>query len=242
MNHKPKKEGLSWHIEAQKGEIASTVLMPGDPLRAKMIAKTFLKNARLVNSIRGMLAYTGEYEDKTITVMGSGMGLPSAGIYSYELFKFYDVDQIIRIGTTGSYVENLKIGNVVLATQACTTSTYAVEMGWGKKFTVDPSLDLNKKLIESANKQKIDLHQGIVYSCDNLYTLNDKLKMKGYTHFKAIAADMESFAIFTNAQVTGKKAASLLTVSDMIVDSEHKSMTPDERQEKLHKMVKVALM
>ena len=157
------------HISAEKGDFAKTVLMPGDPLRAKFIADTFLKDVRQVTGVRGMLGFTGTYEGRPISVMGSGMGMPSIGIYSYELFKFYDVDNIIRIGSAGSYTDKAKLFDTVLATGAVSESNYAkVQSGYDKDISF-PSQSLNDKLRASAAKQGIPLIEGNIHSSDVFY-------------------------------------------------------------------------
>ena len=157
------------HISAEKGDFAKTVLMPGDPLRAKFIADTFLKDVRQVTDVRGMLGFTGTYEGRPISVMGSGMGMPSIGIYSYELFKFYDVDNIIRIGSAGSYTADAKLFDTVLATGAVSESNYArVQSGNDHDITF-PSEELNDKLRASAKKQGIKLIEGNIHSSDVFY-------------------------------------------------------------------------
>ena len=157
------------HISAEKGDFAKTVLMPGDPLRAKFIADTFLKDVRQVTGVRGMLGFTGTYEGRPISVMGSGMGMPSIGIYSYELYKFYDVDNIIRIGSAGSYTDKAKLFDVVLAAGAVSESNYArVQSGFEGDLTL-PSQTLNDKLRASAAKQGIPLIEGNIHSADVFY-------------------------------------------------------------------------
>ena len=230
------------HNEAEKGQIAKTVLMPGDPLRAKMIAETFLDDAVQFNDVRGMLGYTGTYRGKLVSVMGSGMGMPSIGIYSYELYTLYDVENIIRVGSAGAYSPQLKLFDVLLATSAYSESSYAHTMSGSVETLIKPSSVLNRMLAESAAAQNIPLHQGIIHSSDVFYrepwqgeknweTLRDK---KGCQ-----AVEMESFALFQNALVTGKHAACLLTISDSFVSGG--VTTAEERQKSFTQMMKVAL-
>lgn len=230
------------HNEAEKGQIAKTVLMPGDPLRAKMIAETFLDDAVKFNDVRGMLGYTGTYRGKLVSVMGSGMGMPSIGIYSYELYTLYDVENIIRVGSAGAYSPQLKLFDVLLATSAYSESSYAHTMSGSEETLIKPSSVLNRMLAESAAAQNIPLHQGIIHSSDVFYrepwqgekyweTLRDK---KGCQ-----AVEMESFALFQNALVTGKHAACLLTISDSFVSGG--ATTAEERQKSFTQMMKVAL-
>lgn len=231
------------HNRAQKGQIAKTVLMPGDPLRAKFIAETFLKDAKLVNDVRGMLAYTGTYNKKPVTVMGGGMGMPSIGIYSYELYTEYEVDKIIRIGSAGSYSEDAKLYDVVLATGAVSESSYAlVQSGYDKDITY-PDSELNEELRESAKKLGITLKEGNIHSSDVFYRQPSDAVPTYWQKLRdergCLAVEMESFALFANAAVLGKKAACLLTISDSFVSPE--ITTAEERQTCFTNMMKIAL-
>ena len=231
------------HISAEKGDFAKTVLMPGDPLRAKFIADTFLKDVRQVTGVRGMLGFTGTYEGRPISVMGSGMGMPSIGIYSYELFKFYDVDNIIRIGSAGSYTEKAKLFDTVLATGAVSESNYArVQSGFEGDIT-QPSQSLNDKLRTSAAKQGIPLIEGNIHSSDVFYRQPSDAKPTSWEKLRdergCLCVEMESFALFANAQVLGKNAACLLTISDSFVSPE--ITTAEQRQKSFTDMMKVAL-
>ncbi|QBF34615.1 purine-nucleoside phosphorylase [Mycoplasmopsis phocirhinis] len=228
------------HIHAKKGEIAKTVLMPGDPLRAKFIAETFLEDVKLVNTVRNMFIYTGKYNGKEVSIAGSGMGCPSIGIYSYELFAFYDVDSIVRIGSTGAYIPELKLYDTVLATEAIADSTHFRRLVLGKEFESNislPSKELNDKLRDSAKTLNIDLVEGRVHSSDVFYS-SQSLEQR-IDETQAICVEMESLALFTNAQKLGKQAACLLTVSDNIAT--HEETTPEERQSAFTNMMKVAL-
>ena len=226
------------HIKAKKEDIAKTVLMPGDPLRAKFIAETFLTDVKLVNEVRNMFMYTGKYNGKEITIAGSGMGQPSIGIYSYELFKFYDVDNIIRIGSAGSYKEDLKLYDVVLATSAYSDSKAFSEIVLGEGTHVNyPSEDLNEKIRKIAAEKSVELNEGRVHSSDVFYgirPLEDTIKIT-----EALCVEMESGALFANAKATGKNAACLLTISDNLITKEE--TTPEERQTAFTKMMEVAL-
>ncbi len=225
------------HNSAEKGDFAKTVLMPGDPLRAKFIAETFLDNARLVNGVRGINGYTGTYKGVPVSVMASGMGMPSIGIYSYELFTEYDVQNIIRVGSAGAYQEGLKIFDVVLADSAWSESTYAkVQCGY-EGDTTYPSEELNTKLHLAAEKLGIPLHEGCIHSSDVFYR-QDNSYLPEVTK-KCCAVEMESFALFSNAKVTGKNASCLLTISDSFVT--HEETTPAERQKSFQDMMKIAL-
>lgn len=226
------------HNEAQVGEIAKTVLMPGDPLRAQFIAETFLENPKLVNNVRGIQGYTGTWKGKPVSVMASGMGMPSIGIYSYELYKEYGVENIIRIGSAGSYVKNLHVYDVVLANGAYSESSYArTQCGYEKDITY-PSIALNDKIVGVAEQLGIPLQQGLIHSSDVFYRESDDyledIHAKG-----CVAVEMESFALFANARTCGKNAACLLTISDSFV--EDAVTTPEERQKNFKEMMKIAL-
>ncbi|MBN2878016.1 MAG: purine-nucleoside phosphorylase [Clostridia bacterium] len=230
------------HIEAKsKEEIAKTVLMPGDPLRAKFIAETFLEDITCFNHVRGMLGYTGTYKGKKISVMGSGMGMPSIGIYSYELFKFYDVENIIRVGSCGAYSMDLDVYDVILCKAAWSRSTYALcQQGHEGEF-IYPSEKINTAAIEMASELDIDLHLENIHSSDVFYAeaeyaqeLMDTVNEKNIS-----AVEMESFALFANARVLGKHAACILTVSDSIVKGT--VTTSEERQRSFTKMMELGL-
>ncbi|RIV17019.1 purine-nucleoside phosphorylase [Mycoplasmopsis gallopavonis] len=227
------------HIQAKPGEIAKTVIMPGDPLRAKFIAETFLDPGyKQVNSVRNMFMYTGTYKGKPITVAGSGMGCPSIGIYSYELFKFYDVDQIIRIGSMGSYQAELGLYEVVLATEAYADSDAFRKIALGKEGNIAlPSESLNQEIRDTAKKLGIKLNEGRIHSSDVFYSVLPVEQRIAET--QAIGVEMESYALFTNAEATGKRAACLLTVSDNLIT--HEETSAQERQLSFTKMMEIAL-
>ncbi|MDK2819642.1 MAG: purine-nucleoside phosphorylase [Mycoplasmataceae bacterium] len=226
------------HINAKKGEIAKTVLMPGDPLRAKFIAENYLQDVKLVNEIRNMFMYTGTYKGKPVTIAGGGMGCPSIGIYSYELFKFYDVDNIIRIGSAGSYKKEIKIYDLILATEAFSENSVFTELVLGvAKEVVLPSQTLNDKLIASAKKLGKKLELGRIHSSDVFYSSVPLEKRIERT--QSLAVEMESYALFTNAEKLGKKAACILTVSDNLITNEESSA--EERQNAFRDMMEVAL-
>ena len=231
------------HIAAEPGDFAKTVLMPGDPLRAQFIAETFLKDVRQVTAVRGMLGFTGTYEGRPISVMGSGMGMPSIGIYSYELFKFYGVDNIIRIGSAGSYTEKAKLFDVVLATGAVSESSYAKTQSGFEGHLTFPSQELNNKLRASAAEQGIPLIEGNIHSADVFYRQPSDEKPTYWEKLRdqqgCVCVEMESFALFANAQVLGKHAACLLTISDSFVSPE--VTTAEQRQKSFTDMMKVAL-
>ncbi|MGM0435930.1 MAG: purine-nucleoside phosphorylase [Bacillota bacterium] len=228
------------HIKAEKGDVAKTVLMPGDPLRAKYIADTYLENVKQFNNVRNMFGYTGTYNGREISVMGSGMGMPSIGIYSYELFKFFDVENIIRIGSAGAYSEALNLYDVLLADSAWSESTYAkVQSGdYDSQYTY-PSDRLNEKLVAAADNLDIPIKRGVIHSSDVFYRENHEEFKTINKKYKALAVEMESFALFHNAKVLGKNAACLLTISDSLVKGEE--TTPEERQTAFTKMMEIAL-
>ena len=226
------------HIEAKKGDIAPKVLMPGDPLRAQFIAKEFLTEVKQVNRVRNMLMFTGLYNGERVSICGSGMGQPSIGIYSYELFNLYDVATIIRIGSAGSYKKDLNLYDIVLADSAYSDSTAFSQLVLGEaSHLASPSSKLNNQIITTAKQLDISLVQGRVHSSDVFYStrpLNQTIKTT-----KAICVEMESAALFTNAQVAGKQAACLLTISDNLITGEETSAS--ERQSAFTKMMQLAL-
>lgn len=226
------------HNAAEKGQIAKTVLMPGDPQRAQFIAETFLDGAKLVSNIRNICAYTGTYQDKPVTVMASGMGMPSIGIYSYELYKFYDVDRIIRIGTTGSYLAELKLYDTVLATSAWSDSSFARVQSGDAEDVQLPTPELNDELRASAARQGIKLYEGRLHSSDVFYADTPDY-VSGAMKRGCCCVEMESFALFHHARVLGKQAACLLTVSNSFVDDTE--TTAEERRTAFQDMMKVAL-
>ena len=231
------------HIAAEMGDFAKTVLMPGDPLRAQFIAETFLQDVRQVTSVRGMLGFTGTYEGRPISVMGSGMGMPSIGIYSYELYKFYGVENIVRIGSAGSYTDKARLFDVVLASGAVSESSYAKTQSGFEGHITFPSRELNEKLRASAEKLGIRLIEGNIHSSDVFYRQPSDAKPTYWEKLRdeqgCLCVEMESFALFANAQVLGKHAACLLTISDSFVSPE--ATTAEQRQKSFTDMMKVAL-
>jgi len=227
------------HIEAKENEIAKTVLMPGDPRRAQFIADTFLENPVLFNNVRGMSGYTGTYKGRKISVMGSGMGMPSIGIYSFELYKFYGVENIIRIGSCGAYKPEYNLYDVVLAKDAWSESTYALTQNGYDKDYIEPTKELNDRLQSIATELEIPVKYCRVHSSDVFYRDN----FEDYKHvrdeYNCDVVEMESFALFANAKVLGKNAACLLTVSDNLATGELTDST--ERQNAFTKMMEIAL-
>lgn len=215
------------HNEAEKGEIARIVLMPGDPLRARHIAQTYLDQPVQFNAVRGMLGYTGEYRGRKVSVMGSGMGMPSIGIYSYELFRFYDVDAIIRVGSAGAYVSELNLFDLVLADSAWSESTYALAQSGESQDVQQPDPQLNEIIRSAAQKLQVPLHEGRIHSSDVFYHEQDELAR--YRSHGCVCVEMESFALFHNARVCGKQAACLLTISDSLISGAQTSAAQRER-------------
>ncbi len=228
------------HIEVkEEGIIAKTVLMPGDPLRAQFIAETFLQNVSKFNNVRNIFGYTGTYKGRKISVMASGMGMPSIGIYSYELFNFYGVENIIRIGSCGAYTADLNLYDVVLCTEAWSESTYAKIQSGYESDTIAASSVLNSKLEKMAEDLGIKVHKNRVHSSDVFYRENFDEYKDIYEKYGCTCVEMESFALFHNANILGKKASCLLTVSDNLVT--HEVTTSEERQEAFTNMMKIAL-
>ena len=226
------------HIAAKEGDFAKTVLMPGDPLRAKFIAETFLTDAVLVNNVRGVNGYTGYYNGKRVSVMASGMGIPSMGIYSYELFNFYDIDNIIRIGTAGSIHPDLKIRNVVLAMGACTDSNYGAQYELPGTFAPIASFELLRKAVRVIEEMgNIGYKVGNVVSSDVFYS--DRQTTAAWQKMGALAVEMESAALYMNAARAGKNALTICTISDSLVTGE--VTTAEERQTSFADMMKIAL-
>lgn len=226
------------HIEATKDQIAKTVLMPGDPLRAKYIAETFLENAVCVNQVRNMLAYTGEYKGKKVTVFGGGMGMPSVGIYSYELFHFYDVEKIIRIGTAGAISDEVKLRDVVIGIGASTDSNYASQYHLPGVFAPIADFDLARKAVEAGENLGIKTVAGNVLTTDVFYSANEKA-LESWKEMGVLAVEMEIAVLYYNAAKAGKKAIGLLTVSDAPLRGE--SLSSMERQVGFTDMMKIAL-
>lgn len=226
------------HNEAKKEDISKTVIMPGDPLRAKYIAEKYLTDYKLVNKVRGMYAYTGYYKNKRVTVMAHGMGNPSVGIYTYELFKFYDVDEIIRIGSCGATTDKIKLRDVILVNSSYSDSNYAKYQSGSDKVILSSNKELNDKIKEASHNMNIRLLDGIVYSTDVFYS--DVVKPSTlYNEYGCIAVEMETFALFHNANIFNKKASSILTVSDNIVTKEE--LPSMDRQTSFDDMILLAL-
>lgn len=228
------------HIEAKQGEIAKVVLMPGDPLRAKYVAETFLEDVKQFNTVRNMFGFTGTYKGVPVSVMGSGMGMPSIGIYSYELFTQYGVEKIIRIGSAGSYDADLNVYDVIITDNAFSDSSYAFVQNGDTRDTLPATESLNKLLFEAAEELEIPVQRGTIHSSDVFYRDTEEGYWKKFLTDKgARCVEMESFALFHNANVLGKEAACVLTISDSFVTNE--VTTAEERQNSFTNMMKVAL-
>ena len=230
------------HIQVkEQGKIAKRVLMPGDPLRAKYIAETFLEDVEQFNGVRGMLGFTGTYKGERISVMGSGMGMPSIGIYSYELFTFYGVEEIIRIGSAGAYSPNLDLYDVVVVKNAYSESSYAYVQSNKQVNTnvLAANEDLTNRIVETANRLGIKTHLETIHSSDVFYGEATDTAKRLYEEQGCVCVEMESFALFHNANQLGKKAACILTISDSLVT--HKATTSEERQYAFEQMMKIAL-
>ena len=228
------------HITARANDFAKTVLMPGDPLRAKFIAENFLETPRLVNDVRGMLAYTGTYNGNPVSVMGSGMGCPSMGIYSYELFNFYKVDNIIRVGSAGAISMELELGDIVMGVGACTDSNYPEAFArCPGTFAPIGSYELMKKAGIAADALGVKLHAGNVLSSDVFYG-DDTIGMNAWLRMGVLAVEMESAALYANAARAGKNALCICTISDKVF-SRDESMSAKERETSFTQMMEIAL-
>ncbi len=226
------------HINAKKGDFAKTVLMPGDPLRAKYIAETYLENPRLVTSVRNMLGYTGTYKGKEISVMGGGMGIPSIGIYSYELFNFYDVDQIIRIGSAGAMQDDLNVMDIVIGMGACTDSNYVSQFHLPGHYAPIADYGLMRRAIEVAEAQGTNYMVGNVLSSDAFYNA-DETASKKWRDMGILCVEMEAAALYMNAVKAKKKALCILTISDHLFKDQY--LSAEERQIGFGKMMEIAL-
>ena len=226
------------HNEGKKKDFAEVVIMPGDPLRAKYIAENFLDDYELVTDVRNMLGFTGHYKGKKVSVMASGMGIPSMAIYSYELFKFYNVKKIIRVGSCGSYKEDIKLRDLILVDKSVTDSSFAMAYANKNENVIEGSTDLNLKILDTAKKNNINVRYGNIYSTEAFYTLTDTISKRAIDN-DCLAAEMESFALFYVAKSLGLEAACLLTVSDSKVTDE--KLSSEQREESLNEMIELAL-
>lgn len=226
------------HNEGKVGDFAKTVLMPGDPLRAKFIADHYLENVRQVNGVRNMFGYTGTYKGKEVTVMGSGMGMPSIGIYSYELYKFYGVESIIRIGSCGSYQPNIDLYDIIICQGSCTDSNFAKQYNLNGTFSAIGSYELLERAVNAAKEKKARYHVGNIMASDIFYNA-DSEGWKKWAAMGVLGVEMESYALYCNAAYLGKKALTILTVSDSFIS--HKETTAEERQNSFTQMMEIAL-
>lgn len=228
------------HINAKLGDFAKTVLMPGDPLRSKYIAEHYLDNAELVNNVRGVQGYTGTYKGKKVSVMASGMGMPAIGIYSYELYNFYDVENIIRVGSAGALTDKLHLRDIVAGMSAYTNSNYGCQFNFPGTLAPCCSYDLLSRAIEAGKQIGQSVVPGPVFSSDCFYeqggyeTSNQKLMKLG-----VMCVEMEAYALYLNAAAAGKNALALLTISDSLVTGE--SLPAEDRQNTFTKMMEIAL-
>ena len=227
------------HNNAQKGDFAPTVLMPGDPLRAKFIADTYLSNARLVNNVRGIQGYTGEYRGKPVSVMASGMGMPSIGIYSKELYGEYGVESIIRVGSAGLLSPALKVRSVVAGMSAYSNSNYGAQFGFRGNMAPCCSFELLEKAVAAARKMGVEMPVGPIYSSDIFYDETQPSPSAVLRDLGVLAVEMEAYALYLNAARAGKKALALLTISDNPFTGE--SLTPQEVRETFTQMMEIAL-
>lgn len=226
------------HNGAEKGDIAKTVLMPGDPLRAKYIADTYLKDVKCFNTVRNMFGYTGTYEGKEVSVMGSGMGMPSIGIYSFELYHFYDVDQIIRIGSAGGISDKVKVRDLVIGMGASTNSNFASQYKLPGTFAPIADFGLLRKAVEIAEEKNIPVAVGNILSSDTFYT-DDETANDQWKKMQVLCVEMEAAALYMNAARARKKALCMLTISDHLYTGE--ALSAEERQTSFHEMMEVAL-
>ncbi|MCI5848223.1 MAG: purine-nucleoside phosphorylase [Lachnoclostridium sp.] len=236
-NNKLKMAYPTPHINAAPEDFAKTVLMPGDPLRSEFIAKKYLEDAKLVNNVRGVQGYTGYYKGKKVSVMASGMGMPSMAIYSYELFNAYDVDNIIRIGTAGGIANNVKLRDIVVA-MGCTTNTnYIHQFDLPGDFAPLASFDLMRRAVSKCEEMKVPYHVGNIFSSDVFYS-NDSVNTR-WNEMGILAVEMETAALYFNAAKSGKNAVAICTVSDHVIRGE--ALSAEERQVSFTEMMDVAL-
>ena len=226
------------HIEAKQGDFAKTVLMPGDPLRSKFIAENYLTDAVLINNVRGVQGYTGYYKGKRVSVMASGMGQPAIGIYSYELFNFYGVESIIRVGSCGSFSPDLHARDIIIAMGACTYGNYASQYKLPGTFCPIADFDLVKRAAEECEKAGVNYKVGNIFSSDMFY--DDANSGMQWAKMGVLGVEMESAALYCNAARAGKKALCICTVSDSFIYPEENT-TAEERQNSFTKMMEIAL-
>ncbi len=229
---------MTFHIGAKPGDIAETVLLPGDPLRAKFIAENYLENARMFNAVRNMFGYTGTYKGTRVSVMASGMGIPSIGIYSHELFSIFGVENIIRVGSAGSMREDVKIRDIVLAMGACTNSNFASQYGLPGSFAPIADFGLLCLAVEAAKRSGVRYHVGNILSSDIFYDDNPN-SSAGWRRLGVLAVEMEAAGLYMTAARTGKRALAICTISDSLIT--HEATTAEERQTSFTQMIEIAL-
>ncbi|MDO5294360.1 MAG: purine-nucleoside phosphorylase [bacterium] len=226
------------HNAAVEGQIAKTVLMPGDPLRAKYIAETYLENVECFNTVRNMFGYTGTYKGKKVSVMGGGMGIPSIGIYSYELYAFYGVESIIRIGSAGGFQDDIHVRDIVIGMGACTDSNFASQYGLPGTFAPTASYELLEKAVNAGKANNVKTVVGNVLSSDIFYNANKEANQK-WKDMGVLCVEMEAAGLYMNAAKLGKKALAILTISDHLFTGEE--LTAEERQNTFNDMMEIAL-
>ena len=225
------------HINAPAGAFADTVLMPGDPMRSKMIAEKFLENPVLVNNVRGVQGYTGTWHGRKVSVMASGMGAPSIGIYSYELFKFYDVTNIIRVGSAGALSEKVKVRDIVIGMSAYNNSSYLKHFGFSGDNAPCADFDLLEKAVQNARARNLSFHCGSLFTSEVFYAEGNDTKAA--QKFGVLAVEMEAAALYMNAALTGKKGLTICTISDHVLTGE--SLPAEARQESFLEMIELGL-
>ena len=227
------------HNNAKPGDFAKTVLMPGDPLRAKYIADTFLQDAKLVNNVRGVQGHTGTWKGVPVSVMASGMGMPAIGIYSWELYKVYDVDNIIRVGSAGAVQDNVNVMDIVIAQGACTNSNYAEHFNFPGTFAPIADPKLLRCAMDTAEERGATWHVGNIYSSDNFYHPKSYDGTLAVRRMGVLAVEMEAAALYANAAYLGKRALCICTISDHLYKQEE--LSPEERQTGFNEMIEIAL-
>jgi len=227
------------HINSELNQIAKTVLMPGDPLRAKFIAETFLENPVLVNNVRGVQGHTGTWKGVPVTVMASGMGMPAIGIYSWELFNFYDVDNIIRVGSAGGLDDSLKLMDIVAGQGACTNSNYINQFGCGGTFAPIADYTLLSAAVEAGKEHGVNIRVGNILSSDNFYYAEGGARTDEWKRMGVLAVEMEAASLYANAAYAGKRGLCLCTISDHLYRPE--ALSAEERQTSFTQMMEIAL-
>ena len=227
------------HNSARPGDFAKTVLMPGDPLRSKFIAETFLTDPKLVNDVRGVQGYTGQYRGKRVSVMASGMGMPSIGIYSWELYSSYGVENIIRVGSAGAVQDHVNVMDLVIAQAACTNSHYADQFNFPGTFAPIGDPIMIQNAVQSAMEKGVTWHVGNIYSSDNFYHPKSYEGTRAVRRMGVLAVEMEAAALYGNAAYLGKKALCICTISDHLYKEEE--LSPEERQTGFNEMIEIAL-